>query len=720
MLYKDMDFKVRYTKISDDIAADFFVPALKNAVSYDRISGYFRSTIFVIAWEGLKEFIRGGGTIRLICCPYVPNNDQNAAEEGYLARDSFTAAEALKKELDEILSNEDLVDPCRVLACLISQNALDIKIAVGSTFGNPDLKKLFHMKTGLFTDSEGNCIAFEGSMNETFSGLYADGNVESVSVYTGWTDQRDSQRVLEITREFNDLWEKRHDSVKLYDLPDEAKQILQDVSKGQHWESIVDNLIEQNVEADRWRAERNSHSRKPRKHQVNALKKWVQNGRRGILEHSTGSGKTYTALCAISKALSRHDSVLLIVPSALLLEQWYKEITNTFTEDYAVQVLLCGDGNIRWKQNGTLYTFSTPSRNRRKIVIATADTACSPDFLNYINQGDNLLIVADEVHTLGSYTHQRILTLQAGSRLGLSATPKRYGDPDGTKKLFDYFGGIIDTFTLEDAITKAKVLTPYYYYPVPILLTNDEQDKWNDYSKRISREVAMFMSSHPDAAPNEIFAESKIKRLMRERSQIVKHASGKIDLAQRLIKEHFRPGQQWIVYCDNQEQLKAVLKKINDETKDTGAIAYEYHSSMEGDQKETLRYFELNGGVLVSIKCLDEGVDIPSTTHALILASSKNPREFIQRRGRILRKADDKGKLFAYLFDAIVLPNAMDPDNIKQQSILETELARAIQFGNWAINKIDCVTKLKSYAIKYDINIEEMLEGGFEDDAEAE
>ena len=122
---------------------------------------------------------------------------------------------------------------------------------------------------------------------------------------------------------------------------------------------------------------------------------------------------------------------------------------------------------------------------------------------------------------------------------------------------------------------------------------------------------------------------------------------------------------------------------------------------MQGDKNETLDYFSHFGGVLVSIRCLDEGIDIPSTTHALILASSKNPREFIQRRGRILRKAE--GKNFAYLYDVVVTPNGEMQDDTKAVSIIESELSRAIQFGEWAENP-SCIAELKNIAIDFGID----------------
>jgi superfamily II DNA or RNA helicase len=185
---------------------------------------------------------------------------------------------------------------------------------------------------------------------------------------------------------------------------------------------------------------------------------------------------------------------------------------------------------------------------------------------------------------------------------------------------------------------------------------------------------------------------------MLQRARLVKTASQKISLAGEIILKNYKKGQKWIIYCDNQVQLRDVLKLLLK----NGIDAYEYHSEMQGDKNETLDYFSHFGGVLVSIRCLDEGIDIPSTTHALILASSKNPREFIQRRGRILRKAE--GKNFAYLYDVVVTPNGEMQDDTKAASIIESELSRAIQFGEWAENP-SCIAKLKNIAIDFGIDV---------------
>ena len=197
------------------------------------------------------------------------------------------------------------------------------------------------------------------------------------------------------------------------------------------------------------------------------------------------------------------------------------------------------------------------------------------------------------------------------------------------------------------------------------------------------------------------------------RARIVKQAVNKVGLALNVIQRYYKSGQKWIVYCDNQTQLGDVLSLLLQH----GYDAYEYHSEMTGDRDETLNYFEHYGGVLVSIRCLDEGVDIPSTTHALILASSKNPREFIQRRGRILRKYP--GKHFAQLYDAIVMPEKSFSEDDVGNSIVMAELSRAIQFGEWAENP-SCVADLRIIARRYGVNYRDIKDGGLEDDDETE
>lgn len=195
---------------------------------------------------------------------------------------------------------------------------------------------------------------------------------------------------------------------------------------------------------------------------------------------------------------------------------------------------------------------------------------------------------------------------------------------------------------------------------------------------------------------------------MIERARIIKSADNKIELARKILLENFRDGQRWIVYCDSQTQLNIVLNDL----RRNNFQALEYHSDMSGDRMETLKYFESNGGIIVSIKCLDEGVDIPSVTHALILASSKNPREFIQRRGRVLRKAPNKP--IAFIYDVLVKPNINEDDEFSKGIILG-EMARAVEFGEGAQNP-SAIYELKRILLNFDIDYSTITEKGIEVD----
>ena len=476
------------------------------------------------------------------------------------------------------------------------------------------------------------------------------------------------------------------------------------------WEEALEEIKVIETGADRWRPNHARKGKTPRPHQVNALDAWVNNGRRGIFEHATGSGKTFTAMCAIKNSLDRDEVPLVLVPSRDLLTQWYKELTATLT-DFPVGYLRCGDGFTEWRRGDSLKAWTSPSTTGKHIILATMDTACSQEFLRRINQGEHLFIVVDEVHRIGSPKRRNILQLETGPRLGLSATPRRYGDAEGTAAIFEYFGGLIPPpFTLDDAI-KSNVLTKYFYNPLKIKLTADEQESWNALTKEITKLVARLGGDEKRSI--NFNAHPRLKQLVLNRARIVKNASGKVDLAINLLNAKYESGQKWIVYCDNINQLKAVLNKA----RAAGFNAYEYYADMLGSRDETLRYFGLNGGVLVSIKCLDEGVDIPSTTHALILASSQNPREFIQRRGRILRNSP--GKLFAHLYDAITVPIIEEDEDTKALSIITGELARAIQFGEGAENPA-CVTDLKNIAVDFHIDYKKLNDEGIEEEDEDE
>ena len=444
--------------------------------------------------------------------------------------------------------------------------------------------------------------------------------------------------------------------------------------------------------------------RKPLPHQRAAVNEWLSRGGRGIFKHATGSGKTYTALMAIGQHIEKGNPTLVVVPSRLLLDQWASEISEELPE---AALLLAGGGNNSWRIPERLKGMTSPNTaNGGRIVLATMQTASMPKFRRNVRNGTHLLLVADEVHQLGSPHHSKIMKIDSGYRLGLSATPERYSDPKGTIKIFEYFDGVVPpTITLSDAI-KAGRLVPYEYFPHGINLSGSEAEEWRRYTKQISREIAREKSDKLDTQP----LSEKVKLLLIKRSRIAKKASAKIHLAASIVKQHYKKDQSWLLYCEDSEQLQQVLFALRTE----GLNPVEYHSNMKGDRAATMSWFRSFGGILVSIRCLDEGVDIPDVSHALILASSQNPRQFIQRRGRVLRRASNK--YLAVVHDALVLP--VDPWSEPEQiSLLKSELLRAIEFADHAINK-GASAELRRIAINMGIDPDSLLNIGIEENEE--
>ncbi|WP_416268605.1 DEAD/DEAH box helicase family protein [Burkholderia cepacia] len=701
---KDLQIKQAYHKPEDDIADAFYLPCMAAAHTYDRAVGYFSSAIYALAWPSLREFVDNGGTIRLICSPVLSDDDVSAMVEGYAARDDDAQGALLKEQFRLLLATPGTVKPAKVLASLVALNVIDIRIAwVGDVAGGKP-KRLFHDKVGIFEDAAGNAVAFKGSMNETWPGLALDGNLESVDVYLSWAGEREQARVTDEQTYFIRLWENQFPGVTTVPLPAVAREALISASDPEHWRELVEEICVEIQAAADWSPEAKPNGRVPRPHQVAALDAWEARGRRGIFEHATGSGKTFTALCAIKDSFSRDEVVLVLVPSDLLLRQWIAELRATF-DSLGLRLLVCGGGHADWKEDGRLRAWTRRGGGAPRLVLATMQTASSTEFMRACRGGPHLFLVADEVHRLGAPQARGVLELETGPRLGLSATPVRSGDPAGTAAIFDYFGGVVPPpFTLVDAIN-AGTLTPYAYNVQRVQLDADEQESWNTLTKEIRKQVARSMGAKAPEADLEL----RVKMLLIRRARIIKKATQKVQAAVAIVTSAYTRGQHWIVYCDDQIQLASV----RDALRAAGCTdIFEYHTAMAGDPRRTLDLFESQGGIVVSIRCLDEGVDIPAVSHALILASSKNSREFIQRRGRVLRKSPTKS--LSHVYDVLVTPQ-FDPDEPPALAILEGELARAIEFGTHAINP-GCITDLQRLAIEHGVDWTQLTNSGIEDD----
>ncbi len=705
----DFNFLPLYSKDKDNLYVDFYKICMENSIKYDRITGYFGSSIFVVISDALKTFIEKGGKIRIITSPMLHVDDIQAIIEGYknIGEDLFK--DSILREIDEL--SEKFDKSLDLLSKLISNNYLEIKIALFIGKNTSSYSQLVHDKIGIFTDENENKIAFGGSMNETFNGLSNYGNLESFSVFSSWENDRDKIRVESFKERFDEIWNSQSESVITFDFPTEAIDLIQSFSSEKEISELISEItvpLDYNFEdemLDKWYAEKGKTRRKIRKHQKAALDNWESLRRRGIFEMATGSGKTFTALCAIRQSIEKGEIPLIIVPSNILLNQWRKEIEYIF-EGENVSMLLCGDGNTRWKTEKLLNIFTDLSIRRKRVIISTIQTASSIDFINLLNHSEKIFLIVDEVHRAGSKTFRNIFNIKSGPRIGLSATPKRFRDTEGTKLIYRYFENeVYPKYTLYDAIKEGN-LTPYRYEFAIVELTPKEQEEWNEITKAINKKAAILLSKN-----ESIDSDESLDRLLIKRARIVKKAQGKTAAAISIIKKYFKVGDSWLVYCEDQEQLNVIFNELIKK----GYQTYYYVSGMESDSEETLKVFRAIGGILVSIRCLDEGVDIPSVSHALILASSTNPREYIQRRGRVLRKSMNKS--ISNIYDCITVPNDnFIDDQYNGSSIIKSEIARAYNFSENAENKISNQYQLKKILIKYNIVLDIDKEGGYEDE----
>jgi superfamily II DNA or RNA helicase len=698
----ELGLQTSYHKGRDDLAEQFYLPCMHRALALDRAVGFFRSTVFVIAWSALRDFVRRAGRIRVLCSQVLSAEDIEALKEGYSARVDDALALRFQEEVRSLLKDDVLRAPARVLAALVAAGRIELKIALLSGEGvNARAGRIFHDKLGIFRDGRGNRVIFKGSMNETWSGLAADGNLESIDVAASWMGSRDLERASTEEAYFEELWANRYPSLTVRPFPEVAANELRQAAEAD-WETAVERLL---MGKSALAATADARGRTLKPHQAAGIASWVANGRRGILAFATGSGKTFTAITAIREAISeRNEVVVIVVPDKVLFGQWYRELVET-TKDLNVEILRAGAGYGSWRE--TLRGWTTPG-DLRRLVLATVQTAASDEFRTRLAGGKHVTLVADEVHRLGSPHHQKLMDEHLfGARLGLSATPERAGDPEGTGALLGYFGGVLEPrYTLADAV-RDGVLAKYFYRPHTVQLSDDEAEEWKQFSTEIAQLRARMAGRYSSGL------DERIKRLLIHRAKVVKHAAAKVPLAVDVLRAEYAEGQRWIVYCDDLMQLE----QVSDALENVRLQVMPFHSQSDSDRATTLRWLTLRGGIVVAIKCLDEGVDVPSVTHALILASSKNPREFIQRRGRVLRTSENKS--LAFIHDAIVVPPRADgaPGERAQDPVTTGELARAVEFAQHADNP-GAAAGLLQIAIEAGIEWRTLLANGIEDEDE--
>jgi len=703
MYLRDVDFKSNYDSGEDDILNDFYIKALDTAVKYDRIAGFFSSTSLAIASRGLKGFLDNDGTMRLLISPKLSKEDievlnkVTASEEEYIA--SIMMNEL--KDMEDLMKSSHFT----ALGWLLAKGILEIKVVVvlnkdGKPMSEEEIEKkgLFHIKVGIIEDAAGDIITFSGSVNESANGWKR--NIEEFKVFKDWVKGQDEYCRSDI-KKFESYWKQSMDYAKVYDIPNAIKEKILEVTKTEVCSRTELNKMIEEIEKIEKAEEKTNNPFGLFFYQKDAMSLWLENDKKIIFEMATGTGKTRTAIACVSEVLCHKHKLFIIVvtPQATLSLQWKKEMDNLGVK--ADKSIIADGTNTKWRDQlvDGLLSISL-SMIDTVCVYTTYDTFQSKDFISIVQENadccDNFLI-ADEAHSVGSDNRSKGLLDIYNFRLGLSATPERWFDEVGTKRISDYFGGKKFVFTINDALhtinplTGKTYLTPYKYRPIFITLNENELEDYDRLTKRIIRN-----SNNGDDIDSKA-----LELLIYKRADIHKSAEGKYEALSELIDELGHEIQDLLLFASPKQidHVRDILtsKGISTHkyTKDVGTRQLSRFGGVSEREYVISQFKNGNLHSLIAIKCLDEGIDIPSAQTGILMSNSTNPREYIQRIGRIIRRFEGKDE--AYLYDFIVVPSydAL-PDNLAkiEKKVFEKEMIRVIEIAKNAKNSTSVMKKL--------------------------
>lgn len=707
MGYENLNILRSYKTNKNDIVREFYVPILTQSVLYKRAVGFFSSTALIELSKGISGLIKNGGKIRFIVSPLLSAEDIEAIQRGYDERE--IVSRALSREIKEP-GNKSEEERLNWLAHLISNNYMEIKVA----FTPPSKSSgMYHEKIGILYDENNNRVAFTGSMNETINAFH--NNYESIVVFNSLTEE-DSQRVDDLERDFDSLWAGREENITVLEFPNVVKEKLLAYKKDTMELSLDQTELEQLFE------ETNRVPGIPlipfgvrlHDYQDDAIESWAQNDYCGIFDMATGTGKTFTGLGAAARLFKekKKAAIIIVCPYQHLVEQWVEDILKF---NMLPTIGYSASKQSDWKKRLQNDIMDFKLGIIKSFCFVTTNATFSSEYVQtQLNKlGKNTLLIVDEAHNFGATNLRLTLNPKFEYRLALSATLDRHGDAEGTQALYDYFGEKCIEYGIERAIRENK-LTPYYYYPCVVYLTENELEKYRDISKRIAKQCHKSKSG-------KLEITELGKKLLIERSRIVAGAYNKVDLLKDLMQE-YKDDSHILVYCgaarntdfssdvsesdtEGERQIVSVSKMLGNEL---GMKVTHFTSSESAVERAQIKEQFANADpyqAIVAIKCLDEGVNIPSIKTAFILASSTNPKEYIQRRGRVLRKAPNKP--FAKIYDFITLPTPLDYVNGDSEvarldlGLIKREIVRMKEFGEISKNPSEADKLIKKLSEIY-------------------
>lgn len=728
----DSDIKTEYRSLIDNVVQDFYIPLLGEADSYKRAVGFFSSTALIEISKGVGSMAERGGRIQIVASPYLSDEDLAAIKNGYEERDKIIEG-ALLRSLSEEHADYYSMQRLNLLASLIADGILDIRIAY---IEDKNGIGMYHEKMGIIEDQEGNKIAFSGSMNESLTAMAV--NYETIDVFCNWREGSDSDRVALKSNAFYSIWNDSEPNIKVREFSTISDALIKKYRKSPPNFGIDEEQFRRIMMYHR-ELQRVSSAGAPigarvpsditlHPYQEEAISVWVGDNYRGIFDMATGTGKTYTGLGAISKLsedLNDDLAVIIVCPYQHLVEQWVEDIVR-----FNIKPIIGYSSSSQkdWKKRLSKAVLDQRIRKDKSFFCfictnATFTNAYVQEQISKITSP--VLLVVDEAHNFGARSYARLLDDRFTYRLALSATLDRHRDEEGTEMLYNFFGKKCIEYTLERAIKEDK-LTRYKYYPVLVYLNEDELTGYEQLSYEMSK--CLIKDKNGRYKLNK-----RGELLALKRARIVAGAQEKLEALKDQIKPYAKDNNI-LVYCgatnvldenadiydiDESElrQIEAVTKILGN---DMGMEVARFTSQENIETRAMIKEQFQRGDrlqAIVAIKCLDEGVNIPGIRTAFILASTTNPKEYIQRRGRVLRKADHKD--IAEIYDFVTLPRPLDTVSSltaeqaqRDTTLVRNELARIKEFGRLSENSMVSNQLIWDIEEAYHLT-ENTAEGGF-------
>lgn len=734
-MLKDCDWSIDrdYKTGSENEPLQFYLDGLANSNEFSLLLGYFSSSAINLLSVGFATFISKGGKMKMVINHLLSAKDKEA-----ISRVEDNPNEIRVFDLTDIVSLGRVLDEYdthffECLAYLIAEKRIEIKVIKPKNG-----KGIAHYKSGVLSDGQ-DAVGYQASCNFTYYGLSE--NIEQLEAFLSWENGRSNKLIKKQLKLIDDYFAEKDEDVEYIPVSDievvlkdrfgkkdinellvQEEQLLkkkQSLISNPKLKKTITKLFSE-IEIIR-RTPKFPYSEGPREYQINAYNSWVANNYKGMFAMATGTGKTITSLNCLLNEYKKTGiyRAIITVPTTALVEQWKKECAK-----FNFKNIITVSSKENWDKNLAFFNTASKLIDTSYIVIVTYASLPRPKFQSYFTQlPKDTILIADETHNLGSQGLLRLLpNIHLEKRIGLSATPHRKFDEGGNLAIQEFFNDeppYIVSYSMEEAL-KVGWLCNYTYYPHIVKLTDQEMEKYKELSLQLLR-MGLF-----DKETGNFRSTPEIEKKLLERKRIIHKAANKLEAFKAILRSEFdkRKNLKYtLIYVPEGIEANFDETDFSVETEDENRLINEYTKAVSqtddsvmvkqftansSNREEILRNFEQsNIHVLTSMKCLDEGVDVPRSELAIFCASTGNPRQFIQRRGRVLRLHKDK--IHATIHDLVVVPEVSDESTFEmEKGLVKKELERVVDFANLAMNKTDTYETLKNILDYYNLNLNDL------------